>query len=268
MPGGIFDDHSIQSNDLKVVDKHAEYYFDNIIFLVENQLFKVPRRNFEIESEIFSDMFQLPVPKTADGRALDGSSDDQPLRLDGIKKSDFVQLLRVMFPSDSQHPELLTPEEWTSVLKLSTMWQFQKIRATAIKTMEGQSMDLIDKIVIARRFDVSAWLVPTLNTLIQREKPIDLSEGDRLGMEWVLKVAEIREGDAVPTTQERTCQNGNCNYKGPPRCNSCSSTTANRCGSCSQYLAAVTTTSNSTGKRGGRSNVDYSKNIQEVFGLV
>ena len=67
-----------------------------ITWQVEDQLFKVPRRNFAIESEIFSDMFQLPVPTTA-GHSLDGSSDDQPLRLDGIKKSDFVQLLRVMF---------------------------------------------------------------------------------------------------------------------------------------------------------------------------
>lgn len=68
------------------------------VYQVENQLFKVPRRNFAIESEIFSDMFQLPAP-TVDGHVLDGSSDDQPLRLDGIKKSDFLQLLRVMFPS-------------------------------------------------------------------------------------------------------------------------------------------------------------------------
>jgi len=206
-------------------------------------------------------MFQLPAP-TADGHALDGSSDDQPLRLDGIKKSDFLQLLRVMFPSDSQQPELLTLEEWTSVLKLSSMWQFHKMRATAIKNMEDFSMDLVDKIVIARRFDVSTWLVPTLNALVQREKPIDLSEGNRLGMEWVLKVAEVRERDAS-ATQERTCYH--CSYKGRARCNSCSSTTANRCGSCSQHLSAAT--ASNTG-RGGRSDVDYSNTLREVFGLV
>ena len=70
----------------------------NAMYQVENQLFKVPRRNFANESEIFSDMFQLPAP-TGEKHTLDGSSDEQPLRLEGIKKSDFLQLLRIIFPS-------------------------------------------------------------------------------------------------------------------------------------------------------------------------
>jgi len=231
-----------------------------------------------VESEIFSDMFQLPTP-TVDGHALDGSSDDQPLRLDGIKKSDFLQLLRVMFPSwviyvhlitvstlihvprDSQQPESLTLEEWTSVLKLSTMWQFHKIRAAAIKNMEGFSMDLVDKILIARRFDISTWLVPTLNALVQREKPIDLSEGNRLGIEWVLKVAEVRECD-VFSHQLRSCPH--CSYKGAARCHSCNSTLADRCGSCNRYLTSLSNVE----KRGGKSDIDFSNNIREVFGVV
>ena len=45
-------------------------------------------------SEVFADMFQLPIEEN---KKLDGSSDDQPLRLEGIKKLDFAQLLRVMF---------------------------------------------------------------------------------------------------------------------------------------------------------------------------
>jgi len=122
-------------------------------------------------------------------------------------------------------------------------------------------MDLVDKIVIAKRFDVWAWLVPTLNELVQREKPLDLSEGNRLGMEWALKVAEVREVDASVAPQARTCQS--CNYTGPSRCNSCSSTVSNRCGSCNTYFAATTTSK--VGKRGGRSSVDYSEKIQEVF---
>jgi hypothetical protein len=67
-------------------------------YQVENELFKVPRRNFAIESEIFSHMFDLPIPTTGGCLSPDGSSEDQPLRLEGIKKSDFLPLLRVMFP--------------------------------------------------------------------------------------------------------------------------------------------------------------------------
>jgi len=142
-------------------------------------------------------MFQLPAP--TDG-IPDGSSDDQPIRLDGIKKSDFIQLLRVMFPLNSQSCDSLSSEEWTSVLELSTMWQFKDIRARAIKTLESLtlSMDPVDKIIIARKFDVSPWLVTSLHALVEREEPLDLSEGNRLGMEWVLKVAEIRESRYLP----------------------------------------------------------------------
>ena len=40
-------------------------------------------------------MFKLPQNPDA---AADGLSNDQPLRLDGVKSQDFRQLLRVMYP--------------------------------------------------------------------------------------------------------------------------------------------------------------------------
>lgn len=101
------------------VERHPEYYFDIVIFLVrdthrsgqddspiggmmhqvENQLFRVPRRNFATQSDIFSDMFQLPLPE-GDGASPEpeGLTDDRPIRLDGISRSSFILLLRVMFP--------------------------------------------------------------------------------------------------------------------------------------------------------------------------
>ena len=92
---------------------------------------------------------------------------------------------------DSQSCNLLSSEEWTSVLKLSTMWEFEDIRARAIKALGSLTLskdsDLVDKIVIARKSAVSSWLVPSLHALVQRGRPLDLSEGDRLGLEWALK---------------------------------------------------------------------------------
>lgn len=62
---------------------------------VENRLFKVPARNFITESEVFETMFKLPQNPDV---AADGLSNDQPLRLEGVKSDDFRQLLRVMYP--------------------------------------------------------------------------------------------------------------------------------------------------------------------------
>jgi hypothetical protein len=157
---------------------------------------------------------------------------------------------------DSQSCDLMSSEEWASVLKLSTMWEFQNIRARAIKALESPtlSMDLVDKIVIARNFNVSAWLVPSLNALVQREKSLDLSEGNRLGLEWTLKVAELRERPSSPYLVCPTCS-----YTGPTVCNLCHSA-ANRCGSavCRQVVYAG---------GGTRAGIDYCDKIRKIFGL-
>lgn len=51
---------------------------------VENCLFKVPRQTLEFQSKVFRDMFSLPASAVAEG-----SSDNNPIRLDGIAKEEF-----------------------------------------------------------------------------------------------------------------------------------------------------------------------------------
>ena len=60
------------------------------------------------------------------------------------------------------------------------------ICSQAIDHVGNSLKSLVDKIVIARNFAVSTWPVPFFNALVQREKPLYLSEGDRLGSEWAL----------------------------------------------------------------------------------
>jgi hypothetical protein len=55
----------------------------------------VPRYPFVRTSEVFRDMFSLPVP---DIPSVEGSSDENPLFLEGVDKADFRCLLKVMFP--------------------------------------------------------------------------------------------------------------------------------------------------------------------------
>jgi hypothetical protein len=59
---------------------------------VEDKLFKVPRYQFE-HSPIFKTAFTLP----AGTLAAEGVSDENPIELPGIKKSDFESLLKVLF---------------------------------------------------------------------------------------------------------------------------------------------------------------------------
>lgn len=60
---------------------------------VENTLFKVPRYKFERGSAVFKDMFEIPVTDTQEGW-----DDDNPIRLESIKKVDFQRFLMAMLP--------------------------------------------------------------------------------------------------------------------------------------------------------------------------
>jgi hypothetical protein len=63
---------------------------------VEDTLFKLPRYLFEETSEVFHDMFLLPTPEDI---PCDGSSDEQPLVLEGVREADFRMLVKAMkFP--------------------------------------------------------------------------------------------------------------------------------------------------------------------------
>lgn len=64
---------------------------------VDDVLFKVPRRPFEHESEVFSAMFELPPVNGSYG--AEGSSDDNPIKLEGVSEDEFRPLLWVMFRS-------------------------------------------------------------------------------------------------------------------------------------------------------------------------
>jgi hypothetical protein len=61
---------------------------------VEDSLFKVPKRYFEANSGIFSQIVILPGGDSD----VEGTSDERPIRLSAIKKADFETLLSVMYP--------------------------------------------------------------------------------------------------------------------------------------------------------------------------
>ncbi|TFK74667.1 hypothetical protein BDN72DRAFT_833194 [Pluteus cervinus] len=171
--------------------KPENYAFRQITFLVEGCLFRVPRLYFERESEFFRTTFQLPQES---GRALDGDSDEQPFRLDDVKKADFKALLGIMYPKNFQSlPIAFTVDQWTSVLKLSTMWEFDKIRNLSIERLKAQLSDPIQKLVLARRYEIESWKLPAIRKLVERRDPITLREGMAIGIEAALKIASIRE---------------------------------------------------------------------------
>lgn len=152
-------------------------------------------------------MFLMPSPRAA---PHDGTDDEHPLRLDGVKASDFRELLRTLFPrsvvvhfplnrrsSGFVRPHTSTAprsiDQWTAVLRLATMWEFQSVREEAIKAIGLFPLDAVDKLVLARDHEIAEWRLSSLLDLVEREEPMSMREFERLGAEMVLKIGRVRE---------------------------------------------------------------------------
>jgi len=181
---------------VKAQEDH-EFYFQDIILLVENSLFKVAARNFITESDVFATMFQLPQNPDV---VADGLSNDQPLRLEGVKSDDFRQLLRVMYPSGIGKHETLTTEQWISVLALSTQWDMAAIRAEAIKNVRAGLADLAPEALIPHKllnlgqtYRVDDWVMTAIIFFIKRKEPMGPNDAEIIGIENAFKIASLRE---------------------------------------------------------------------------
>lgn len=178
----------------KEVQRHACFYMNSVTFLVEDCLFKVPREPFEKESAIFCDMFALPQ---GDGEIVEGLSDEAPIRLYGVNKEDFEQLLKALFGRRHGRAPCSpgTIEQWTSVLKLSTAWGFEQVRTAAIDALMALGVSAIDRVVLGRKYDIQSreWLLPGLNELARRAEPIAFEEASQIGFDTALKLASVRE---------------------------------------------------------------------------
>ncbi|KAF7309862.1 hypothetical protein MIND_00358300 [Mycena indigotica] len=167
-----------------------KYYLESIIFKVEDRLFKVPRYHFEHNSDIFSTTLSLPSVNDNDA---EGNSDSNPFVLEGIESLDFQRLLKVLYPLDI--PQLLAypKDDWISVLKLSTMWFFIAARDLAITRLDTHNLSPVERIVLARQYDVSKWLRSAYTELCTREEGITLADAETIGYRTTVQMYQVRE---------------------------------------------------------------------------
>ncbi|KAL4068670.1 hypothetical protein V8B97DRAFT_2057421 [Scleroderma yunnanense] len=174
------------------LNKDDDFYMTLVTLQVEDYLFRVPRHTLEAQSTVFQDMFSFPPPPSIE---VEGSSNECPIRLDGVKADEFRQLLKVLFPGPCGPRQHLNSEEWISVLKLSQMWQCQQARAIALKELPYSSVrkGAVEKVALAFQYDIKQWLIPGLNEMARRPEPISAGDVHLLGLDVALKVAAVRE---------------------------------------------------------------------------
>ncbi|KAF8910795.1 hypothetical protein CPB85DRAFT_1435067 [Mucidula mucida] len=170
---------------------------------VENRLYKVPRYFFANYSEIFASTFDLPQGSVSP----EGQSDDHPFELHGLTCSEFEPLLRVIYPMNTHEPLLSsTFEDWTSILKLSTMWGMSAVRQLAVENLSNCMAlrgDAVEYVVLAKAYEVVTWLRQGYLKLVKRAEPISPAEAERIGWVASVQIYQIREAALVKQAGNR-----------------------------------------------------------------
>jgi hypothetical protein len=109
-----------------------------------------------------------------------------------------TQKRKPSFHRESREFKPLTSAEWTSVLRLSTMWELAEVREKAIaelsSLMPGDFHHLLfDKIMLAKECKVRQWLIDGYVELVVRQRIISVEEAEVLGWETAARLLRVRE---------------------------------------------------------------------------
>ncbi|PPQ85830.1 hypothetical protein CVT25_003461 [Psilocybe cyanescens] len=196
-----------------------------VSFQVENTVFRVPKHGFDIPGTIFEAMFTLPSPENGEG-----SSNDNPIYLSGIKEDHFRSFLQVIYPFREQ-PSVTKFDDWMGVLSISTLWEFTQIRNEAIAAVSSQinQKNVLQRIQLGRKYNVTDWIRNAYVELVQKDtlKIEELSETSS-PLDWptIAKIFYMRDYSPQTATNYSTrhgCGNNHggasCPYGYPIRYN-------------------------------------------------
>jgi len=159
--------------------------------LVENHLYRIHSYFFERESLFFR---QKVNNANNNGDTELGSTDSNAYTLEDVKSEDFARFLWVFYnPKYSVYDAPL--ETWLSILKLANRWTFDNVKELSVRELEKiDTIEAVEKISIYHDNNISRlYLIPSYIAVCKRDKPLSFTEGMKLGMETVLRVAEARE---------------------------------------------------------------------------
>ncbi|KAH9006322.1 hypothetical protein EDB86DRAFT_714490 [Lactarius hatsudake] len=181
----------MSSHDNKLV-RHQEYFFrdGDITIRVEDSIFRFHKFFITRESRHFHSML---VPNAIPCRDPPGSSETNPVVLKDATAEGFASLLWVFYnPEYSIYKAPL--EKWKLILKLAQQWGFAQVEKLCIRELENLLIPPVEKIELYQEFNINPSLLHTsFVTLTKRPEPLDVKEGNKLGLETSLKLAQARE---------------------------------------------------------------------------
>ena len=95
-----------------------------------------------------------------------------------------------------------TPDEWISILHLSTRWEFDDIRALAIRELERYPFSALKVIMLSQHFDIcTPWTLKAYTELCERREGLTRHEESALGLHTATRISQLRE--RLRTTPKR-----------------------------------------------------------------
>lgn len=156
-------------------------------------------------------MFELPTGN----RPIEGSCAEHPLILEGIKTEDMNDFLSVLYPLcvavfldlcalvlKIQRPPLSnaagqkTDQQWMSVLRLASLWDFAEIKTKAITNLSAAGpcakMQVYNLFPDALTSLKDEWIISSVRELVKRGEELTVYEAELIGVEKALKICVLR----------------------------------------------------------------------------
>ncbi|KAI0704215.1 hypothetical protein C8T65DRAFT_578439, partial [Cerioporus squamosus] len=170
--------------------KHALFYMQEgmIVLKVEGSLYRVHKYLLEHHSDFFRGFLM-------DDADSMGHSDERPVPLpDNVTQQAFDTLLGFLY-TGIYDPSSVSLPDWVTLLRISTLLQFTKVRQYAIRELTARrtSLPAVDAILLAKEHDIPSWLGPAYADLVRRSASLDDDEAERLGARTTAQIGRARE---------------------------------------------------------------------------
>ncbi|KAF9444179.1 hypothetical protein P691DRAFT_678099 [Macrolepiota fuliginosa MF-IS2] len=172
------------------LSRHHRYWISggDLHFLVRRTRFRVHSYFFTRESSLWKGRIAL----SGDSSRQPGTHETTAFVLDEDPE-DFARFLWVFY-----NPRYgicnATLDQWITILRLATTWEFPNIREFAISYINALAIETIDKVKIYQEYHVPRkYLLPLLLELATRDEPLEREEFRAIDVDSLYLIISARE---------------------------------------------------------------------------
>ncbi|CAE6403690.1 unnamed protein product [Rhizoctonia solani] len=115
------------------------------------------------------------------------------MKCDAQLIGDFINTSKILYASVIDGPFEFDTPTLVSALRVATVYDYDALRRFSISKLERANLSAIQRIKISHELDVVHWTEPAFEELANRAEPIQPDEARILGIDALLRVANMRE---------------------------------------------------------------------------